>query len=199
MLQYVYISSVLKCQFWVKGKDHLLWPVGNTLSNAGQDTLGLYAVKVHCWLMVILLSTRIPRFFSVNCFPVTQPPAHIGTCFPDIELCITLCWTSWDSSLPISPACQGLSEWRQDHLVFQAVPSVLIICKLAEGTLHLSAFCPGKICEKNSILSVYSIHYNVTLNLMWIYYVIIYLTKIRTTFCKSSSEITEAIIRVEEW
>lgn len=86
MLQYVYISSVLKCQFWVKGKDHLLWPVGNTLSNAGQDTLGLYAVKVHCWLMVILLSTRIPRFFSVNCFPVTQPPAHIGTCFPDIAL-----------------------------------------------------------------------------------------------------------------
>lgn len=36
--------------------------------------------------------------------------------------CISLYWTSWDSSLPISPASPCPSEWQHKHLFYQPLP-----------------------------------------------------------------------------
>lgn len=43
------------------------------------------------------------------------------------------CWTSWDSSQHISPACPDPSEWWQNHLVFQPLLPVLYQLQISVG------------------------------------------------------------------
>lgn len=51
-------------QRWVEGKDHHLRPADNALLNQIKMPLAFLEVRVHCWLMVNLGTTRKPWSFS---------------------------------------------------------------------------------------------------------------------------------------
>lgn len=56
----------LSHQCWTERKYHFPQPSGSIPSNAAQNTFGCLCCKVHCWVMVNLLSTRSPRTFSAD-------------------------------------------------------------------------------------------------------------------------------------
>lgn len=69
------VLQVLLCQCWLEKKDHLSWPVGDTLPNVAKTTISL-SVKV-MWLSHGQLGVK-PSPFLQSCFPVCWPPACAG-------------------------------------------------------------------------------------------------------------------------
>jgi len=70
------------------------------------------AFGAHCWHMSRLPSTSIPGPFWKGCAPSLHPPVctDSGDCYnPGARPCIWVCWTSWGSPGPTSPACLGPS------------------------------------------------------------------------------------------
>lgn len=90
--------------------------------------------------------TRTPRVFSGKLLSSPSVPSLywcIGLFLSSCIFNISLCWLSWDFSLPIFPDQQGLSERQNNHLV-NHFSRIFTISKLAEGTL-----CPYVICVIN--------------------------------------------------
>ena len=92
------------------------------------------------WPTVNLMSNRIRRYF---CAKLLSRWSTASLCWctalflPCAELCISLCWTSWDDCCwPASPSCQGPSEQHHNPLVYIVGSSkfhTIFIC--AEGAL----------------------------------------------------------------
>lgn len=90
--------------------------------------LSFFATRVYCWLPLNFLSTRTMCPFLRSCFPDEQASACTGVqaySSPDAGLCLFPHWTSWHSCWPISPVCQGRSEWQHSHLVYQTLLPIL--------------------------------------------------------------------------
>lgn len=93
------------------------------------------STRAQCWFMVMVLSTRTPRPFSVQ-LPFSKS-AHsmywYGSYSTPHERTFTCpCWTSQPPSLSISPACQGLPFSTVLWYVSYST-QFGIISKLAEG------------------------------------------------------------------
>lgn len=62
-------------QRWGEGKVHVFWSAGSILPSTARMRFSFLAVRVHCWLMVGLLSTWTPRFFSEKLLSSQMAPA----------------------------------------------------------------------------------------------------------------------------
>ena len=109
---------------WVERVDHLPQPASNTPPCAAWILLAFLATSSHCcWLIFNLMSTQV-----LLC-QAGQPLACTGAwgcSSPGAGLCISPCWTSWDSCQPSSPACWGPSGWQHNPLVYR--PSFPGLC-----------------------------------------------------------------------
>ena len=105
--------------------DHLPCPVGNASPNTDQESQGHTA-----GLCSIFCPPGHPGPFLKSCFPESQPLVCTdawGQSLPCAGLHTSLSWISLGSCCPISPACQGPSEWQHNHLVYQPLFPVLHI------------------------------------------------------------------------
>lgn len=85
-------------------------------------TLLIFAVMMHCWLMVSLVCKGAPRAASaelLSCWPLVRPDAQSLSC-PAAQPGISLCWTLQDSCWTISWASLGPS-FQGKYLVCQCV------------------------------------------------------------------------------
>lgn len=90
----------------------------------------VFATREHGWL-VFYLPTTTSRSFCAKLLSRWLARAHTGLCgysFTGASLCISICWTAWDSCWAIFPACWGPSEWHHNHLVYQLL--FLVLCHL---------------------------------------------------------------------
>ena len=111
-------------QCWLEGKGHAPRPAGVVLPNAAQDTAGLlcdWGTLLAC-LHSGPLGSFLQSCFQTVCF---QPIVVYGVTRPEWGLCISPCRALWDSSLPISPACQGPAECQHHPLVHKALLQIL--------------------------------------------------------------------------
>lgn len=101
------------------------------------STPSAFSAKTHYWLMS---DSSIFKVSSASCFPGSW--ASACTDVPEYSSLgtgtgISLCWTLYDSYLPISPACWGPSKWQHSHLVYPTTPPIFFVaCKLADSSLH---------------------------------------------------------------
>lgn len=124
-------------QCWIVRKDHLPQPASNTLLMKLRMLL-TFAMRVHWWVMVHLLSTRLSRSASTG--PLSSQ--SVPTVYWCLRLFIPKGRTVHSSLLkfmqilgPISPACQGCSEWQHNHLMYQ--PLLPVLYHLQTCSLHL--------------------------------------------------------------
>lgn len=98
-------------------------------TNAPQHAVGFFVTWVHCWPMVSLFSTWIP-IFSCAAKWVSRLYWCTGSSSPVQGLWTSLSWTSWQPSLPISPACWS-PQWQHNHCYMNISPSpqLCIICQ----------------------------------------------------------------------
>lgn len=96
----------------VEVKDHPPWSAGSALPNATQDAVDLLLPQGH---VAELYSTSCPpRSISAKLLFSQSAPAWTAWGYSSS---VSLCWTSC-SCQPISPVCQGPSEWQHNHLVY---------------------------------------------------------------------------------
>lgn len=112
------------CTVLCKGSDVLLFFYKPPQS---RRLLGCFDTRVHCWIIVNLVSTRTPGSFSAKLLSRRSAlacPHARGYSSPGAGHGISLCWTSRGLCEPTFPACRGPSDWHHKQLAYQ---SLLII------------------------------------------------------------------------
>lgn len=121
------VSRDLAHQNWESFKASLtlhvgLWPENLEVHEPCVFLLCVAVVKKARMWMLFTQSPGLQDFFLQSCFPAGEPLALFLS--PGAGLCSHLCRTSQDSSLPISPACRGPSDWQHNHR--QVLPSSVL-------------------------------------------------------------------------
>lgn len=104
-------------QCWVKEKDQLSQPSGNTLPNTNQATV--WATRAHCWLMIKLLISCFAESLQ-SCFQASWPPACADGwdySFLDTGLLLFLLHDLFVGSF-VQAVAVAL-KWQHNHLVYQ--------------------------------------------------------------------------------
>lgn len=113
-------------QCWGQRNGHLSWPVVMFCLMQPGWLLVFFAARAQCWLMVSLVSIRIPRPFSATLTGSTllvslqHVQVHVvvrpwvpGLAFP----------LAGSPCQPISPSWWGPLGWPHNHLVYPPIPS----------------------------------------------------------------------------
>lgn len=91
--------------------------------------MGFLVTCVHCWLTITWI-------FIFSCATKQISRLNLCTgCFSPVKaLWISLSWTSWQPSLPISAACWG-PQWHHNHCYMDISSSaqLCVICHFAQS------------------------------------------------------------------
>lgn len=125
-------------QCWVKRRDHLPQPTGNTLSNSAQHAAG--HLWVHCWFVVSLVPPRIPGSFSAKLLSSWWSPRHYGCLGLFLPKCRTLHFPLFNFMRFSSALFSNVSQtpWMTaspSRVPTTRVTQFCILCELAECAL----------------------------------------------------------------
>lgn len=106
--------------------------------------------------MFRLVSLKTSRTFSAKLLsswsvPISSHPGTWTCSSPGAELCVCLDWSSWDSSLPISPAYGGPSEWQHKQLSCVSVPPPSSELSINLLKMHSASTCKSLMNGLNNV------------------------------------------------